>query len=143
MKKSLIAIASAAIFSAGAAFSADVEARFQPGSLSFSGGTGFTNAVLTVTGPDDFEKEETAKRGLPVFRVVGGRMRDGFYQFSLSAATDEKVKIKKPLNNGRGDAGRDHTFVPFHMSGIFEISRGTIVPPEKLDASADGDKVSE
>ncbi len=143
MKRSITAIAFAASFAATSIFAAEVEPRFQAGALSFSGGTGFTNASLKITGPGDFEAEETASRGLPVFRVRGGRMKDGFYQFSLSAATDEQVKIKKQVNNGRGDNTRDYTLKPFHMSGMFEISRGTIVPPEEMKAGADGDAASE
>ena len=118
---------------------ADVEVRLQSGALSFSGGSGFSNAHLLITGPNDFEAEETASRGLPTFRVRGGRMKDGFYQYTLSAATDEKVKIKRKIDNGRGDAGRDYTLKPFHLSGMFEISRGTIVPVEDMKDGADSD----
>lgn len=118
---------------------AEVEPRIQSSALSFTGGSGFTNATLQINGPDDFQAEETASRGLPVFRVQGGKMRDGFYHFILSAATDEKVKIKRPIDNGRGDDARDHTFKPFHMSGMFEVRKGRILPPEEMAAGADGD----
>ncbi|MCG6904420.1 MAG: hypothetical protein LJE68_17250 [Rhodobacter sp.] len=132
----LLAVGLAGVSTASAA---EVEARLQAGSLSFSGGTGFTNAQLLITGPDDFEAEETASRGLPVFRVQGGRMKDGFYQYTLSAATDEKVTIKRPVNNGRGATERDYLLKPFNMTGIFEISRGTIVPQEEMKTGSDGD----
>ncbi|KMW56434.1 hypothetical protein AIOL_001388 [Candidatus Rhodobacter oscarellae] len=138
MKQALLSIFSV-IFASGAALAADVEPRLQAGALSFSGGLGFTNATLTILGPDDFEAVETASRGLPVFRVRGGRMRDGFYQYTLSAATDEKIKIKKPIDNGRGGDARDYTLKPFHMSGIFEVSRGTIVPLKETKSGADLD----
>lgn len=126
---------------AGGVHAAEVEARLQTSALSFSGGSGFTNATLLVTGPNDFEAEETASRGLPVFRVQGGRAKDGFYQYTLSAATDEKVKIVKPVDNGRGSDARDYTLVPFHMSGMFEIRKGRIVPAEEMADGADGDAV--
>ena len=121
------------------ALAADVEARLQSGALSFSGGAGFTNAHLKVTGPDDFEAEETASRGLPVFRLQGGRMRDGFYHYALTAATDEKVKITRQFDNGRGDNARDFRLKPFHLTGMFQVKNGTIVPQEKMDGGADGD----
>lgn len=122
------------------AVAAEVEARYQTSALSFSGGVTFSNAVLKVTGPDDFEAEETASKGLPTFRVRGGRMKDGFYQFTLTAATDEKVKIKRPIDNGRGANARDYTLKPFSMSGMFEVSRGTILPVKgAADDGPDGD----
>jgi len=124
---------------ATAGFSADVKVRLQSGALSFSGGSGFTNAVLKITGPNDFEAEESSSRGMPVFRVRGGRMKDGFYQYTLTAATDEQVKIKKPIDNGRGSNARDYTLKSFHMSGIFEVKRGVIQPQQELAAGADGD----
>lgn len=140
MKHSLLSfLVATGVGVSSASWGADVEVRLQAGALSFSGGSGFTNAHLMITGPNDFEAEETASRGLPTFRVRGGRMKDGFYQFTLSAATDEKVKIKRPIDNGRGDSGRDHTFKPFHLSGMFEISRGTIVPLEDTKDGADVD----
>ena len=122
-----------------AAFAVEVEARLQTSALSFSGGSGFTNAVLFITGPNDFEEEETASRGLPVFRVQGGQVKDGFYHYTLTAATDEKVTIKRPVDNGRGSAARDYTLKPFNLSGMFQIKEGRIVPQDKMSASADGD----
>ena len=130
MKRALLALVAFVGF-AGAAWSADVEVRYTPGALSFSGGTSFTNAVLEIRGPNDFEAVETASRGLPVFRVRGGKIRDGFYQFSLSAATDEKVKLKKQVDNGRGQNARDYTFKPFYLSGVFQIERGTLKEPAR------------
>ena len=120
-------------------FGSEVEARLKTGALSFKGGSGFTNAVLMITGPNEFEAEETASRGLPVFRVQGGRMRDGFYQYTLSAATDTKVQISNSIDNGRGSNARDHTFQPFHLSGMFEVRQGRIVPEDEMAVGADGD----
>ena len=140
MKPKLLSLfAAISLACAAPSWSAEVEVRLQAGALSFSGGSGFTNAHLLITGPNDFEAEETASRGLPTFRVRGGRMKDGFYQFTLSAATDEKVKIKRKVDNGRGDDTRDYTLKPFHLSGMFEISRGTIVPADEMKDGADVD----
>ena len=137
--KLLSSFLAAGTLAASSIWAADVEVRLQAGALSFSGGSGFSNARLLITGPNDFEAEETASRGLPTFRVRGGRMKDGFYQYNLSAATDEKVKIKRQIDNGRGDDTRDYTLKPFHLSGMFEISRGTIVPVEDMKDGADSD----
>ena len=128
MKKSILTLAAGVFFGfSSVVFGADVTPRFDSGALSFSGGRDFTNGRLLITGPDDFEAEETANKGLPVFRVQGGRMRDGYYQFSVSAATSEKIKIKKPIDNGRGGSARDYTLKPFYLSGMFEIKRGAIL----------------
>lgn len=129
----------AVLLSAGAAL-AEVEVRLQAGALSFSGGAGYTNAQLLITGPNDFEQIETASRGMPVFRVRGGRMQDGFYQYTLTAATNERVKIKKPIDSGRGSAAKDYVLKPYSLSGMFEIKRGTIVPLADTAPGADKDQ---
>ncbi len=128
MKKSILTLTISAFLGfSTAVLGADVAPRFEPSALSFSGGRDFTNGRLLITGPDDFEAEESSSKGLPVFRVQGGRMRDGYYQFSVSAATAEKVKIKKPVDNGRGAAAKDYTLKPFSLSGMFQIKRGAIL----------------
>jgi len=118
----------------------EVTERIQSGALSFTGGQGFTNAVLMITGPNDYEREETASRGLPVFRAQNsGRLVDGIYQYSLSAATDEKETIKNPVDNGRGTAARDYVMKPFSMYGSFTVKKGSILPAEAGAEGADGD----
>ncbi len=131
------AAAALAVTLPGLAWATEVETRLQAGALSFSGGSGFSNAVLQVTGPDAFEAEETTSRGLPVFRLQGGRMKDGFYQFTLTAATDEKVKITREIDNGRGSDARDYRLKPFHLSGMFEVRQGRIVPKEEMGDEGD------
>lgn len=126
------------VIGAGAMAATEVEARLQSSALSFSGGRGFTNAVLKVTGPDDFQSEETSSKGLPVFRLQGKRVTNGFYTYTLSAATDEKVMITRSTDNGRGDDARDHLLKPFHLNGMFEVRDNRIVPEaEMADGSSD------
>lgn len=125
-----------------AALAAEVEARIENGVLSFVGGQSFTNAILQITGPGDFELEETAIKGLPVFRARNsGRLQDGLYQFSLTAATDEKVRIpeREKLDNGRGSAARDYRLKSFFLSGAFYISEGTMKDAEGVEGGADKD----
>jgi len=114
--------------SATASFAADVVERLLPSALSFVGGASYPTAQLSIYGPDDFEATEKTSRGWPVFRVRGGTMQDGVYRYTLTAATDEQLPIKKKVNNGRGESARDFTFKSFHMQGIFRISRGLIEP---------------
>ncbi len=143
MRSQIFAVGLAAGLAAGTAtWAAEVEVRIENGVLSFVGGQSYTNATLQITGPGDFELEETAVKGLPVFRAKNsGRLKDGLYQFSLIAATDEKETIpaKENLDNGRGSAARDYRLKPFYLSGAFYISEGTMKDAEAVEGGADKD----
>jgi len=141
MKPSILALAlAAAVGLAGGASAAEVVERIQGGALAFSGGQGFTNAVLVVTGPNGYEAEKTTARGLPVFRMQGGGgMVDGYYQYSLIAASDEKIDAETKFDNGRGAAAQTTALKPFSMYGAFQVARGLIIPAEDVAAGADGD----
>lgn len=118
----------------------EVEARVQATSISFSGGQNYTNAVLTVTGPNDYQKEETATRGLPIFRLqTAGRLVDGYYSFSLVAATDEAIPIQSKLDNGRGPDAPKTEYKSFSMYGAFMVEQGLIQPAETEGNGTDGD----
>lgn len=131
MKTPLIGLIFGAAIATSAVAQADVEARIQPTSLSFAGGQNYTNAVLMVTGPNEYEHEATAARGLPIFRLQSaGRLLDGYYQFSLVAATDKTVPIKKPIDNGRGPDAPTTQKVPFSMYGAFRVEKGRLLEVE-------------
>lgn len=133
-------ICAVVLTAAGTVRAAEVEARIQSGSLSFAGGTNFTNAQLLITGPQGFEAEETRPRGLPQFRVQGaGRMVDGLYQYSLVAASDEKIPLQNTMNNGRGPDAPKTEFRPFAMYGTFRVEKGQILPPDDSVEGADSD----
>jgi hypothetical protein len=134
MMKAFLISVTVALLSGMPVWAADVTERIQPSALSFTGGASFTGARLQIFGPDDFEAEETASRGLPVFRVRGGQLSDGIYRYFLSAATDEKVPMTRKVDNGRGENARDFNYKPFYKEGAFRISRGLI---EALDQSAE------
>ncbi|MDJ0626851.1 MAG: hypothetical protein QNJ44_01215 [Rhodobacter sp.] len=141
MKSRIVGVLCTAAFClAGAAQAAEIEARIQSGSLSFTGGHTYTNAKLQIIGPQGFEKEEEALRGMPTFRVQGaGRMVDGLYQYSLVAASDEKVPLENNLDNGRGANAQNFAYKPFSMYGTFRVEKGVILPPEKGAGGADTD----
>lgn len=125
---------------AGIAGASEVTERIQGSALGFSGGQTYTNAVLMITGPNGFEAEKTAPRGLPTFRIGGGdRMVDGFYQYTLSAASDEKIPAETKFDNGRGAAAEKTMLKPFSMYGTFEVARGLIVPVAEAKEGSDGD----
>ncbi|MAQ86208.1 MAG: hypothetical protein CMH12_23930 [Maritimibacter sp.] len=131
-----------AVSLSSAAFAApDIEARVQSTSISFAGGQNFSNAVLTVTGPDGYTREESATRGMPIFRLqTAGRLVDGYYQFALTAATDEVIPLRNKMNNGRGPEARTTEYRAFNMSGAFRVQQGLIVPiDETAGEGADTD----
>ena len=142
MRHLIIALPLAATLGLAGAASAEVTERINSGSLSFSGGNGYSNAVLTISGPDDFSAEVKADKGLPVFRVqTAGRLEDGFYQYSLVAASPETEKVNTSINNGRGDNARATAQVPFSTSGIFQIADGSIVVATEARGSGDTDPI--
>lgn len=111
--------------------------RVQSTSLSFEGGRNYTNAKLEVFGPDNYLKEETATRGLPIFRLqTAGRLVDGYYSYTLRAATDEEVPVDTSIDNGRGDAARSTMKKPFAMYGRFLVEQGLMKPVD--DSETEG-----
>ncbi len=142
MRHLIYAIPFAVTLGLAGAAGAEVTERFNAGSLSFSGGNGYTNAVLTISGPDDFTAEVTSDKGLPVFRVqTAGKLEDGFYQYSLVAASPETVKVNTSVNNGRGDSSRETANVPFSTSGMFQIADGSIVIQPEVRGGGDTDPI--
>jgi len=105
----------------------EVEERVQSTSLSFSGGRNYTNATLKVYGPNDYLKEETVNRGMPVFRLqTAGRLVDGFYSYTLLAASDEEIPVDTSVDNGRGEAARTTMKKPFALYGRFQVVDGLL-----------------
>ncbi len=141
MKTHIAALALSLALATGAAQAAqEIAPRIQSTSISFSGGQTYSNAVLTVSGPHGYSHEESAARGLPIFRLqTAGRLVDGYYQFALIAASDEEVRIESQLDNGRGEAARKTQLVPFSMYGAFRVEKGLIQPVESGDGGADSD----
>lgn len=93
---------------------------------------GLSNASLVISYPDGtIETIETAK-GTPVFKLRSDMAFDGVYRYELRAATQETRKIKNQLNNGRGDAARSESSVPFNLTGHFTVSRGVIITPKDI-----------
>lgn len=125
----------------GAAFAAEVTPSITSGSLSFTGGVGMYNGSLKISGPNDFFEQRTSENGLPIFTLQGiGRLSDGVYNFTLSAATSERKKIDNSVNNGRGESAEDTAAVPYQTTGHFRVANGLIVVNENSgDAEDDVD----
>ncbi len=137
LKRMLLGLTIALTLGVAAQAAEEVVERLQSTSLSFSGGRNYTNAVLTVTGPNGYRREETVSRGMPIFRLqTAGRLVDGYYRYSLIAATDEDMPVSE-VNNGRGPDAPKTAKKPFAMHGAFSVQKGLLQPPDTNEGSND------
>ncbi|MDF1802106.1 hypothetical protein [Thalassovita sp.] len=120
------------------AFAAEPEPVQQHNSNAvwFENWIGLTNASMKVVDPTGKIEEVFAASGTPVYRLSTENVADGIYYYELSAATAETKKIVNPIDNGRGDAQRDETNVPFNMSGKFVVLRNVIITPKEVKEEA-------
>ncbi|MDF1802108.1 hypothetical protein [Thalassovita sp.] len=137
LPKSLASIVAFAVLSSGA-FAAEPEPVQQHNSNAvwFENWIGLTNASMKVVDPTGKIEEVFAASGTPVYRLSTENVADGIYYYELSAATAETKKIVNPIDNGRGDAQRDETNVPFNMSGKFVVLRNVIITPKEVKEEA-------
>ncbi|MFT6024947.1 MAG: hypothetical protein ACI9PY_003081 [Ascidiaceihabitans sp.] len=98
----------------------------------FENWVGLTNTSMTVSQPGGEITTIFAKSGTPVFQLSGNEIKDGVYSYELKAATAETQKIINSIDNGRGDAARNETAIPFYTSGSFVVSRGVIVTQKDI-----------
>ena len=119
-------------------FAAEPLQQQNSNALWFENWIGLSNATLRVTGPGGTKSEIFVQQGTPVYQLPTRDVADGVYRYELTAATEETANIVNPVNNGRGDAGRDKESVAFTMSGHFTVSRGVIIRPENIEEGALG-----
>ena len=98
----------------------------------FENWIGLTNTSMVISQPGGEIVTIFAKSGTPVFQLKGNEIKDGIYRYELNAATEETQKIVNQIDNGRGDAAKDTSAVPFQTSGSFVVSRGVIVTPKDV-----------
>lgn len=117
---------------ASVAMAANPVKQHNSNAVWFENWTGLSNATLVVSAPDGTVTTVAAPSGTPVFQLSGSEVADGIYRFELTAASEERVKIVNPQNNGRGDAQSDTKAKSFLMNGSFTVSRGVIITPEEV-----------
>lgn len=98
----------------------------------FENWTGLSNATMVIRAPNGKITEIFAPSGTPVFQLSGRDVLDGVYRYELRAATDERVAIVNPIDNGRGEAASDSVAKAFVSNGQFVVSRGVIITPEEI-----------
>ena len=101
--------------------------RFLRGDLAFDLKGPYANVTLTVAGPGDFYARAFARRGVPSLRLRDfGPVDDGLYSYELTAASDEFLRARRGLDDGRDrDAPRLRRGIS--ATGSFLVVRGQIV----------------
>ena len=97
------------------------------GDLAFDLKGPYANVTLTVAGPGESYARAFARRGAPPLRLRDfGPVDDGLYTYELTAASDQLLRARRGLDDGRErDAVRLRKGVS--ASGSFLVVRGQIV----------------
>jgi hypothetical protein len=132
----------AGISSAGSAQDLKATQRLNETQIGFDLSGSYGNYTLTVTGPNGFQASAASKVGTPAIDLRRfGAFDDGTYHYHLTASSDDKVRVKTPLDNGREGGPTDSMLKAVSLSGQFQVKGGTIVkassaPPARLDKDA-------
>ena len=99
--------------------------------VRFSLGSEYTNATLTVSGPNGFYTQTFVKSGSPSLDLIKtGATEDGVYKYDLAVMSSETQVNKNPLDNGRGGVDKAVTPVGVTTSGSFRVKNGAILQAE-------------
>jgi hypothetical protein len=89
----------------------------------------YSNVTVTVSGPGDFFAQASAKSGAIALDLREfGALDDGIFNYQITAASSEKIKVNSTLDNGR-DRQPTEVLRSASTSGTFRVVRGTIVMP--------------
>jgi len=137
MKTSAIGLAAGLALALSSACLADdlkAEQKFTETGVGFDLQGSYSNATLTIAGPHDFHASAFAKTGAPSIDLRRfGAVEDGTYTYQLTAATDEKVKVRTRLDDGRDPRTMTEPLKSVATSGTFHVKDGMIV---KQDVTA-------
>ncbi len=101
--------------------------RTNSSALWFENWGDLSNASLAVISPEGVRVDVRNERGTPVFRLRDlTPVVDGVYSYELRAASSEKIKIRNPIDNGRGKMAKTEMAKPYLMNGFFIVKRGVI-----------------
>lgn len=108
--------------------------RFSGATVGFDLTGSYRNVTLTVVGPNGFAVTAHSDRTAPVINLNKfGKVEDGMYKYSLTAATTKRVPVRSQLDNGRGDAEKNERFAGVSTSGSFLIKDGAIFQPKEME----------
>jgi hypothetical protein len=103
--------------------------------------SGYSNAKLSVAGPDGRVLSASAKSGGTAIDLGGkNAMGDGVYNYEITAATPEKRSVKVTETNGRDVKpdmqGEISVQVSDQASGTFVVEGGRIVDTSNITEGA-------
>jgi hypothetical protein len=131
MKPAAFALAAALLLGLSSACPADdltADQRFTETGVAFELKGPYSNVTLTVSGPNDFHASAFSRSGAPAIDLRRfGAVEDGTYAYQLTAAGNEKVKIRTPLDDGRDSRTASEPRKGVSTSGAFHVRNGTIV----------------
>lgn len=100
---------------------------FNGTTLAFSYKGNFSNATLTVSGPNGLYISKVIGNGIPALDLSElGALPDGLYTYELSVATDKFQSNNSGLDNGRGLNEKTIVNIGARQSGIFRINKGSM-----------------
>jgi hypothetical protein len=131
MKVAALAVAAAlAIGLADAGHADEIVAAEQMGgtTVGFVLKNSYSNATLSVSGPNGFHASTSSKGGAVAIDLTQiGSLADGTYNYQLTAASSELVRVTNSLDNGRSGERRAFANKPGAKSGTFNVKGGRIV----------------
>jgi hypothetical protein len=104
-----------------------VDRQFTGTEIGFRAKGSYREFTLSIAGPNDFFASATSKKEAPSIDLRRfGAIEDGAYTYQLTAATDEQLKSRARLDDGR-DAGAPVPLRSVATSGTFRVQGGAIV----------------
>lgn len=139
--------ASLAVLAADSAQAQDMKVveRFSKGEIRFEIPDAYSNVTLSISGPGGVHEQAFSRREAPDIELVEmGELEDGVYTYQLTAATEEVVRVRPHLDNGRSESVDSEERVGVTRSGTFRIRNGAIMPAEQrpergVTGGAEGD----
>lgn len=115
--------------------------RFSGTVASFDFKGQYSNATLSVSGPNGFAASATAKSGAPSLDLSRqGSLEDGLYKYHIVAGTPKKAKVRPALDNGRESRPAAEQQITASMSGTFRVKGGAIVRNQAVAEPSKGRK---
>jgi hypothetical protein len=101
--------------------------QFAGSTVEFKLGKLYGVVTLTVAGPNGFNASASARSTSPAIDLKRlGEFDDGQYTYHLTASTDDRVKLRTPLDDGR-DGRTSEQLKGVSKSGVFNVAKGQIV----------------
>jgi hypothetical protein len=101
----------------------------------------YSNAVLSVSGPNNFHASTFSRGGsLSIDLMDGGRIADGSYNYQLSAQSPQTIDAGTSINAGRNGQGSAVRAVGVSVSGSFLVKGGQIIIPQNTTTAGRQDR---